>query len=191
MPHSSLMLTLLPDNRFEIRFSLSLRDRSRLRRTCRELRDEETCFAIPPLYLLGLDPCAAPGNGMMGKWLHLLDDFRTVHVRQDRRLKFVSTYVRPELRLPGAGPGPYEVVDGPTTLELGGVVIDYIANKATRASGRLIIEGHSDRDSGDYCWHLYVSVGPGLEHKWVASEGTIHRLVKIAAPDYACFFRFD
>lgn len=177
------MLDILhSDNWFHIRFSLSLLERSRLARVCRQLRDEETCFAIPRLYLDPIDVRAAPLDGTLGMWLHLLGDVRTVRLREDARIKSIHCLVSPQLTHPPAlvcepwelgvvalaFHPPYEVIDG--------FNVDAIS-----------LIGCFQRRSTKYNWRLYASRGDVDALDYVDNDSSLQLLIK-RRPAFAQFF---
>jgi hypothetical protein len=178
-----MLATLVRDVRFRIRFYLCLLDRFHLTLVCRQLAAEETCFAIPRQYLDPIDVRAAPPCGMLGKWLHLLEDFQSVGIVEDARVEFVRCEVYHRLTHPPAiatagrsRPGrisiffhrPYPVIDG-------------------RVLEQLVLEGNIFDRAGNYNWHLLVAHPHLDELEDIAHDATVHLLLK-RAPAYAQYF---
>ena len=171
------------DHRFHVRLYLSLLERFHLTLVCRQLAAEETCFGIPRQYLDPIDVRAAPPCGMLGKWLHLLEDFQSIGVTQDARVDYSLCQVHHGLTHPPANalyskswPGrisilfnhPYPAIDG-------------------RVLEQLVLHGKVYSRGGDYNWHLLVAHPHLADLEYIAHDASIHLLLK-RAPAYAQYF---
>lgn len=82
-PPPPTYLDLMPELHTLVRNMLCIRDRGRLRGTCRQLRNEEWVFDLPVSLVRRTPEFATNGtNGMMW-WIKMMEDFRQFHLPPD------------------------------------------------------------------------------------------------------------